>query len=460
MIRNNLLIIILALAAASCSGVKNLSQPEVEMPSTYMPEMETDSACVADLEWWKFYTDSALCSLIDKTLHHNRDLLKSAAKVEQVRNLYGVEKLNYLPEIGGLVGASHETNKYNGGPTSKDPEYDLKFPITWEVNLFGAMSWAQKGAHARYEASLDDYHAMRMTLVAETASAYFRLLALKNELAIVRRTLGTREEALEQARLRFEGGLTSETVYQQAKVEYATTAALVPNLERQVKEASNAITLLIGEFPNDSLFADMPMSAFDLPAKIPTGVPSTLLQRRPDVSAAEHRLAAAMADVGLSYANRFPNFRLTFTPGWENESLSKFFASPFTYVIGNITGTIFDFGKKKRKYQAQIAAYEQAKYDYEKAVITAFTEVNSAIVAYQKVTENRKLKTELCEASLKYVKLARLQYRAGTLNYIDVLDAQRRYFDAQIAVSNALRDEHLALTHLYKALGGGWNPTK
>ena len=172
--------------------------------------------------------------------------------------------------------------------------------------------------------------------------------------------------------------------------------------------------------------------------------------------AAERRLAAAMADVGVNYANRFPNLRLAFTPGFENDALADFFKSPFTYSIGTITGSVFDFGRKKRKYQAAIAVYDQARYDYEKAVITAFTEVNSALETYRRVKENGKLKVELRDATVKYVQLAHLQYRAGTLNYIDVLDAQRRYFDAQIGVSNALRDEYLALINLYKVLGGGW----
>lgn len=276
-------------------------------------------------------------------------------------------------------------------------------------------------------------------------------------LSIVRRTLSTREESLEQARLRFEGGLTSETVYQQAKVEYASAAALVPNLERQVKEASNAITLLIGEYPKDILVPSQLSLIDHLPDNMPTGMPSSLLQRRPDIKATEHQLAAALANVGVSYANQFPNLRLSFTPGFENDNLTNFLKSPFSYVGGNIAGTVFDFGKKKRKYKAAIAVYDQAKYDYENAVISAFTEVNTAIETYQRVKENGQLKMELRDASDKYVRLARLQYIGGTLNYIDVLDAQRKYFDAQIAVSNAIRDEYLALINLYKVLGGGWN---
>lgn len=187
---------------------------------------------------------------------------------------------------------------------------------------------------------------------------------------------------------------------------------------------------------------------------------SDLLKRRPDVRAAEQQLASAMANVGYTYADRFPRLRIGFTPGFENDELPKFFKSPFSYTLANITGPIFDFGRKKKKYQAAIAAYDQARYSYEKSVIQAFTEVNTAISTYRRIKETTKLKVELRDATVKYVQLAHLQYRAGSLSYIDVLDAQRRYFDAQIGVSNALRDEYLALINLYKVLGGGWdNPT-
>lgn len=448
---------ILLLGFSACSGVKNLTAPDVTMPATYMPGVDADSASVADMAWWKFYADSTLARIMRITLDNNRDLLKAAARVEEMRQLYGVDKANMMPEIGGLIGASHETNNYGGTGTTKDPEYDLKFPITWEINLWGSLSWAKKKGAANYAASVEDYRAMRMTLIAEVASAYFRLIALDNELSIVRQTLATRQQSLEQARIRFEGGLTSETVYQQAKVEYSTTASLVPNLERQVTVARNALTMLMGEYPREIFDRGELALNIILPEKLPSGVPSDLLQRRPDIRSAQQQLAAAMADVGYAYADRFPRLRLTFTPGFENDALSDFFKSPFTYALGNITGPIFDFGRKKRKYQASIAAYDQARYAYEKSVIQAFTEVNTAISTYRRIKETTKLKVELRDATVKYVQLAHLQYRGGTLNYIDVLDAQRRYFDAQIGVSNALRDEYLALINLYKVLGGGWS---
>lgn len=449
--------VLFILGLSGCSGVKNLAAPDVTMPESYMPGLESDSASVADLDWWEFYADSTLCRIMRVTLDNNRDLLKAAARVEEMRQLYGIAKAEMFPEVSILAGASHETNNYGGSGTTKDPEYDLKLPINWEINLWGSLSWAKKQGAANYAASIEDYRAMRMTLIAEVASAYFRLIALDNELAIVRQTLSTRQQSLEQARIRFEGGLTSETVYQQAKVEYSTTASLVPNLERQVTVARNALTLLMGEYPREIFDRGQLALNIILPEKLPAGVPSDLMRRRPDIRAASQRLAAAMSKVGYTYADRFPSLRLTFTPGFENDELSGFFKSPFTYVLGNITGSVFDFGRKKRKYQAAIAAYDQARYDYEKTVIQAFTEVNTAITTYRRIKETSKLKVELRDATVKYVQLAHLQYRGGTLNYIDVLDAQRRYFDAQIGVSNALRDEYLALINLYKVLGGGWS---
>ena len=444
------------LILSSCSGVKGLQKPEISMPAAYASELPDDSLTIADMTWWEFYADEPLRKIISRTLENNRDLLKAAARVEQMRQLYGIEKVNLTPEMTGTLSADHETTDYGGKSTKKDPEYDLKVPVGWEVNLWGALSWARRQSGARYLASVEDMRAMRMILVAEVAEAYFRLIALDNELDIVKQTLVTRKESLEQARLRFEGGLTSETVYQQAKVEYASTASLVPNLERQISVARNAITLLMGEYPAEELERSTLYLNETLPAKLPIGIPSTLLKRRPDVRAAEQSLAEAMAGVGLSYADRFPRLRITLSGGLENDELSTFFKSPFTYALGSVTGSILDFGRKKKKYQASIAAYEQARYTYEQSVLQAFNEVNNAIVSYRRVYEAAALKADLRNAASKYVQLAHVQYKGGTLNYIDVLDAQRRYFDAQIGLSNALRDEYLAVVALYKALGGGW----
>ncbi len=445
-----------ALALTGCSGTGRLSKPDLKLPLTFQDSLQLDSMSIADMKWYEFYTDSILQKMIRATLQNNRDILAAAAKVERARALWGETNAGLLPEVGLLVGGNHERLDYHGEGWTGNPELSLKATLNWEVNLWGAMKWARENGRANYIATVEDLRAMQITLIANTATAYFYYTALNNELSIVKETLHTRSEALEQARLRFEGGLTSETVYQQAKVEYSSTAALVPNLEQQVAQARNALTVLMGEFPVDSLPYASRFAASALPEDLTVGFPSTILQRRPDIRAAEQRLAAAMANVGLTYANRFPSFRINFYGGLENNSLTDFLKSPYTYLISNIVAPVFDFGKRKKRYQAAIAEYDIARYAYEKTVITAFTEVNNALIAYDKCRQNYEVKTALRNAAWKYVELARLQYRGGTLNYIDVLDAQRRYFDAQIGVSNALLDRYRTVINLYKSLGGGW----
>lgn len=454
--KHALLPIIFAALLASCSGTRNLARPDVAMPAAYSGNSVGDSLSIADTDWWGFYSDSTLRTLISEALTHNHDLLIAAARVDELRHLYGIDKLNYLPTITADGYGDYETNDYHNSPSTRDSEFGIKARLNWEADLWGGLSQARRRSASRYMASVEDRRAMEITIIAETATAYFNLAALRNELNIVKRTLVTREENLEKAYLRFQGGMTSEIVYQQAKVELATTAALVPNLNRRIALAQNALTLLMGRYPEEILSGHEPELDENLPAKIPLGVPSTLLERRPDLRASEHRLQAAMADVGISYSNRFPKLSISLTGGWENDDLSGLFRSPFSYVIGSITGTVLDFGRNKRRYQASIAAYEQARLTYEKNVMTAFTEVDNAARSYRQLRIAADRRRELRDAALKYVDLANRQYIAGSISYIDVLDASRRYFDASIALSNAVRDEYLAIVDLYRALGGGW----
>ena len=448
------LCVIAAVVPYSCSTVKHCRPPELNLPETIAGH--ADSLTIADLAWWEFYGDTTLCRILKRTLTDNKNIRSAAARVEQMRQLYRVNKANRLPSLTATALADYETNDYDGEASLRDPEFDLKATLSWEADLWGRLRWAKRKGEAAYAASVEDERAMRMLLVAETASAYFRLVALDNELSIVRQTLETRREGIAQAKLRFEGGLTSETVYQQAQVEYATTAALIPELERRIEITENAISLLMGGYPDWQVIRGK-MNIGEIRSEdLPVGLPSVLLQRRPDLQASEARLRTALADAGIAYADRFPRLVLSLTGGWENDDLKGLLRSPFSYAVGTLTAPIFGFGRKKAAYRAAVAAYEQARLGYEQKVLEVFKEADDAIVTYRSVRETARLKSDLCEAARKYVELANLQYRAGSINYINVLDAQRRYFDAQTGLSNAVRDEHLALVQLYKALGGGW----
>ncbi len=457
----NIIITLTITLLSSCSGVKGLQVPYVHHYDDFSKIDYVDSLCVADLEWWNFYADSTLCSLLERVVYNNRDLLKSEARIEQLRQLYGISTANLLPEIGFNVAAEYETTNYGGKGATTSPTYSVKIPVYWEFNLWGSKIWSRKEAEANYHATEEDARALKMELIAETAEAYYTLMALENELSIVRRTMETREESVKIAKLRFEGGLTSEMLYDQTLVEYSSAAALVPELEQKAYATRNKLTLLMGEVPHDIEQVGTLPQTFVGPEQLPAGMPSDLLKRRPDIRAAEQRLNAAIANVGMTYADRFPSFNMSFIPGLENDGLAKFLKSPYSDFVGSLVGPLIDFGKRKKKYKASLAAYEEARLDYEDVVLRAFTEVNTILHTYYHVQESFKRTKELREASAEYMKLAQLKFKSGMINYIDVLDAQRSYFDAQIAFSNAVRDQYIALVNIYKALGGGWrhNPS-
>ena len=449
-------LIFIIIGLAGCSGVKNLSKPDIQLPLSLNGEEPLDSLTIADLGWWEFYGDEYLKEIMDRVIKENKNLLMAAERVEQAQYLYKVDKASLFPELSFRLPWNHETNDYYKELSLIDPEIGVKATISWEVDLFGSLRWNKKKSEAQFRATADDERAMRMILVAETASAYFRLVALDNELSIVKSTMETREEGVRLAKLRFNGGLTSETVYQQAQVQYATAAALIPNIEYNIKVAENQLLLLMGSLPNEEVKRSSSLKDNSLPERIPTGLPSSLLERRPDIKSSEEKLQAAVANVGYTYAKRFPSLNIELTGGLEDNDFKNLFRSPFSYVAENFVAPLFDFGKRKNRYKAAVAAYNEARLAYENKVLEAFGEVDNALTRYNSARMAVTKDTELLEGADKYQQLTWKQYRGGTINYIDVLDAQRRFFEAQIARMNAIRDEHLALIQLYKALGGGW----
>jgi len=443
---------------SSCNGTRQCVAPELDMPDSYSFEFD-DTTSLADLEWWQFYGDTTLCGFIRTALEYNKDILMAAARVEEARLLYASTKKDLLPQLSANIYANHETNDYDGNTATTDTEIGAKLALNWEADLWKRLSWNKRKKEAVYRASFEERRAMDVLVISEVAEAYFRLLALDSELDIVRQTLVTRGEGLKMAKIRFEGGLTSEMVYRQAEVEYMSTASMIPSLEAKIAMTENSLNVLMGRYPVKEVKRNKTILNEVMAINPAQGVPSQLLTRRPDLLASEMALREAMAEVGLTYADRFPRFTIGLTGGVENDRLANLIKSPFSYIVASIAGPVFDFGKRKKKYQASLAAYEHAKLSYEKNVLVAFTEVNDARLSYISARKEALLKDSLRESALKYVRLARIQYEGGTSLYMDVLDAQRRYFDSQIALSNAVRDEYLALVRLYKSLGGGARTT-
>lgn len=457
-IKQILLITLIVASLSSCGvAIRRCQEPKLNLPQEIV-EGELDSLSIADMSWWEFYGDEVLSGFIAHALENNKDILVAATRVQQLHELNRVSRADLLPKLGATIMADNESENYTSKGHTETAQFDLKVDLSWEIDLWGNLHWSKRKAKAEYLAGVEAERAMRITVIAEVASAYYQLRALENELLIVKRTLQTRSEGVELARLRYEGGLTSETVYQQAKVEYATTASLIPAIETKIEATKNSLKVLLGEYPSFELeYSRMKVLDREIPTSLPIGLSSSLIARRPDIRESEQKLKAATAAVGVAYTDRFPKLVVGLTGGWENGELANFFSAPYGLLVGKLAAPLFEFGRRKAKYEAAVQAYDIARLNYEKMVLVAFKETNDALTLYRNARKATELKNRLREAALKYVELATVQYKYGDIKYINVLDAQRRYFDAQIGLSNAVRDEYLALVQLYKSLGGGWN---
>lgn len=445
------------LAAAAFSGCqlgKHYTRPKLELPET-LDSLSVDSSSIGDYPWEQLYTDTTLQGLIRKTLTYNKDMLIAAARIKELAAMKRIDFANLFPQIGAKVYAEKEGENYGGDNYKQSKEFDLKGIATWELDLWGKLRWAKDKSIADFVGSIENQSALKMSLIAQVAQSYFELVALDNELAIVKKTVNARQESLHLVRLRYEGGLIPEIPFRQAQVELARTATLVPDLERKITLKENEISFLTGEYPHRIKRSVLPEEVM-LPGSLPVGLPSTLLERRPDVRKAEQDLTAANAAVGIAFTSLFPSISLTASFGGESAELRDLLKSPHHLLSANLLQPIFAMGKNRAMLKAKKAAYEQATYAYEKTVLNAFKDAYNAISEFSKTKEIYETRLRLEQSSKIALDLAQLQYLNGYIGYIDLLDAQRGYLDAQIALNNAIRDKQLTVVNLYKALGGGW----
>ncbi|MCI7576486.1 MAG: efflux transporter outer membrane subunit [Bacteroidales bacterium] len=448
-----LLLLIGFVGLSSCKVGKPYARPDLQLPDSIIAGQ--DSVSMGDMQWWQVYADSSLMQIINQALDYNKDMLIASARIREMAERKRISTAALIPNISGRVNDNYERENHGGDALKAVNTFDVQLLFSWEIDLWGNLRWGRTASVAQYLQTVEAQRALQMTIVSEVAQAYYELVALDTELEIVRQTLKAREEGLQLAKIRFEGGLTSETSYRQAVVEHARTAALVPDLERRIALKESDIAFLTGDYPR-AVERGKLLTDFTLPDNLPVGLPSDLLERRPDIRQAEQRLVAIHAQMGVAYTDMFPRIRLTAGAGVETLDMAAFFRSPYETVAASLLTPIFNWGKLRAAWKASKAAYEAETYAYEKAVLNAFKETHNAIVNYNKMQEIYEMRVSLENSARSYLDLAQLQYINGVINYMDVLDAQRGYFDAQIGLSNAIRDELLAVVQLYKSLGGGW----
>jgi multidrug efflux system outer membrane protein len=453
-----------ALVAAGCTLGPDYQRPAVPTPETWRSPAE-GAGSLADLAWWELFRDEPLQALIRETLEANKDLRIAVARVAQARAQLGLTRSAQFPQVDG--NASAETRRISEVgvvplPASVDPEsglYRTTLDLAFELDIWGRLRRGTEAARAELLDSEETRRTVVLTLVSDVAQAYFDLLDLDRELDIARRTLGARRGAVDLIGLRFREGITSELDVRRAEAELASTAATVPDLERRVAQTENRISVLLGRNPGP-VTRGQPLEDQATPPEIPAGLPSALIERRPDIRGAEQRLVAANARIGEARAAFFPQISLTGFFGVESAALSDLFTGPARiWSFGpTVTLPIFNAGRNRARLDATEARRTEALAQYERAIQQAFREVEDALVAHRKAREVRLQQEALVTASSRALELARLRYVNGLATYLDVLDAQRQLFDAELALAGTQRTQLVALVQVYKALGGGWSP--
>ena len=437
----------------ACSVYKSYERPDMPVvDSLYRQAAATsaDTTSIASLSWRELFTDPKLQALIETGLQNNTDLNIARLKVTEAEATLMTSRLAYLPSIS--FEPSGTLRSVDGNAMTKS--YDIAASASWEVDIFGKLTNAKRGAKAALEQSEAYRQAVQTQLIATIANSYYSLLMLDAQLDISERTAANWGENVRAMKALKAAGDATELAVAQSEASKLSVDASIASLRQQIDQMENTLTALLGIAPQKIDRTTIGEQRF--PTELAAGVPLQLLQRRPDIREAEESLRAAMADVGMAYADRFPRLRFTVTGGVENDALRGLISSPFSYLSGQLAGPIFSFGAKRAKYRAAMAAYDASRLGYEQKVLTAFREVNDAIVAYRSASRSAELKRNLREASRKYVELTQLQYISGDIRYIDFLDAERSFFDAQVEVNKAVLAKYLALVELYKALGGGW----
>ncbi len=445
----------MAVLLSACSFTPLYERPSAPVPERFADASAAEASAILP-GWTEFVADERLRALIELTLANNRDLRIAMANVEQLRAQYRIQSANLGPTVN--LGASGSRQTREGSETGSS--YTAGLLVTaWEIDFFGRLASLSEAALAQFLASEEAARAARTSLVASVASTWLAVQADGELLTLTRNALQTREDSLRLIRLRFEHGAASAIDLRQAESLTAAARATLAQLEGQRAQRLNALSLLVGQtVPEAWLPSGSNTPAALLVADVPEGLPSDLLERRPDIRQAEQQLIAANANIGAARAAFFPRISLTASLGTASPDLSGLFREG-SWGFGLAPQALlplFDFGRNQANLAAAQALREAAVAQYEKAIQSAFREVSDALVARNSLSEQRLAQQALAEAETERLRLAELRYRSGVASFLEVLDAQRSLFGARQALVQTELAQRLNRVDLYRALGGGW----
>ena len=452
---------------ASCRVGPNYVKPMIDVPDSFRgadQAASADSASLADLKWFEVFRDEQLQQLIVTALEENYDLRDAVVRVDAARANVGITRANQFPSV--TVGTAVTTSRssasgavplFQGIDQSRtfgSVAFDL---LSFEADIWGRLRSATDASRAGLLASEENRKAVVTTLVSDVAGAYFNLLELDGELEIAKRTLSTRKESLELIRIREGRGLATLLEVRQGEQLVHSAERAIPSIEESIEQTENRISLLLGHSPG-AITRGSPLEEQVQPPSVPPGLPSALLERRPDIRLAEQKLVGASAMIGVAKAAYFPRISLTGFLGFQSSQLANLFTGPtgIWQFLPQVSQPIFTGGRLRSSVELATAQQQLALIEYERAIQTAFREVSDALVRYQKVHEVRERQELLLTTLHDRSRLSYLRYRGGVDTLLSALDADRDLFDAELGLVQTRRNELLALVQLYRALGGGW----
>ena len=454
---------IAALILAGCAVGPNYKRPIVKTPSSFRDAAEaTSTNSFADFPWWAVFKDSELQDLVRVALTNNYDLNIVMARIDQARALQMQARSQFMPEIGYRGDAARGRNAFlgqpapNGGQTMNS--FLGGFEAMWEIDLWGRVRRMNEAARANFMATQEGRRAVMISVVSGVAKGYFELLELDEQLAIATRTRDSYERTFRLFDDQHTGGLASKLEVSRARLALRSVAATIPDIKGQIALKENEINILLGQNPGP-IARTSTLLAQEVPVEIPVGLPSTLLERRPDIRAAEQELRAANAQIGVAIGDFLPRVGLTTFYGGASSDLNNLISTKANIwsAAASAAGPLFTGGRLKGRYRQAKAAAEETTLQYQQTALNAFREVSDALIERRRFEEGRGEQAEAVAAGREAVDTAMLRYKEGKASYYEVLEAQQQLYPAENALSRVEVARRLAVVQLYKALGGGWS---
>jgi multidrug efflux system outer membrane protein len=454
------LVLVFPLLLAGCALHPKYKRPSVDLPRVYRGPTfeETQSASLGDEKWSEVFQDPELQGLIRTALKQNYDARIAASRIVQAQAQLGITRSNQFPTVvGDAAGTTLRSPKNKLQPAYQLNAEQLDVSVNWELDFWGKFRSATESARAQLLATEWGRRSVLSTLVANVASGYFQLRALDLELEISKRALASRQDSLRLVSAKEQNGATSMLEVRQAEQLVYTASSQIPDLERQIQQQENSLSILLGRYPGP-IPRGQTLTEQVHPPQIPSGLPSALLERRPDVVQAEQQLIAQNAQIGVARAAYFPQIVLTGSGGTQSAALGGLFTGPsgLWSVAAGLTQPIFTAGRIKSGVKLAEAQQQQAALMYQQTVQESFREVSDALIACQNTREFREQLQLLTNSAADASRLSALRYRGGATSYLEVLTSETNFLSAELNLAQARSDELLALVQIYRALGGGW----